>query len=203
MLDRIRETDGTRLDRRSYHGQMRMEIERANGIAWKLERSQCFTEAADDPAWQAFQSGDWTKSLDVFKEERESLAAEAGKYARQGSRFCRLRVVEHPVSAYVQWEMYSLKIIDEAGMPVRVLATDAVRDLEHAHPLPEVVIVGSRVLYEVCYDDTWAACGARRIDDPAVIGQASAEMAELWREAEPLPTYFEREIAPLPPPALS
>jgi hypothetical protein len=134
MLDRIRETDGTKLDRRPYHEQMRAEIEQVNGIAWKLERSQFFTEAADDPAWQAFQSGDWPKSLDVFEGERESLAAEAAKYARQGSRFCRMRVVEHPISAYVQWEMHSLKIIDETGMPVRVLAASAVRDLERHHP---------------------------------------------------------------------
>jgi hypothetical protein len=200
MLDRIRETDGTRLDRSAYHGQMRVETERVNGTAWKLERSQLFTEAADDPAWQAFKSGNWSKSLGIFEDERGSLAAEAAKYARQGSKFCRLRVVEHPVSAYVQWEMHSLKITDEAGMPVRVLAADAVRDFERELPLPEVVILGTRVLYEVCYDDQWAAHGARRIDDPVVISHAAADMAELWRQAEPLSAYFKREIAPLPPP---
>jgi hypothetical protein len=200
MLDRIRETDGTRLDRSAYHGQMRAETERVNGTAWKLERSQFFTEAADDPAWQAFKCGDWSKSLGIFEDERESLVAEAAKYARQGSKFCRLRVVESPVSAYVQWEMHALKVTDEAGMPVRILAADAVRDLERGFPLPEVVILGTRVLYEVCYDASWTACGARRINDPAVITQAATEMAELWRQAEPLPTYFKREIAPLPPP---
>lgn len=201
MLDRIRETDGTNLDRSTYHQQMRVETERVNGTAWKLERSQFFTEAADDPAWQAVKSGDWSKSLGIFEDERESLAAEAAKYTRQGSRFCRLRVVEYPVSAYVQWEMHSLKITDEAGMPVRVLTADAVRDLEHGLPLPELVILGTRVLYEVCYDDNWTACGARRIDDPAVISEAAADMTKLWRQAEPLPAYFKREIAPLPPPA--
>ena len=200
MLDRIRETDGTRLDRSAYHGQMRVETERVNGTAWKLERSQFFTEAADDPAWQAFKSGNWSKSLGIFDDEREILAAEAAKYARQGSRFCRLRIVESPVTSYVQWEMHSLKITDEAGMPVRVLAADAVRDLERGLPLPEVVILGTRVLYEVCYHNSWTARGARRIDDPAVISQAAAEMAELWRQAEPLSAYFKREIAPLPPP---
>jgi len=200
MLDRIRETAGTKLDRRSYHGQMRVQTGQLNGTAWKLERSQFFTEAADDPAWQAFRSGHWSKSLDIFDDERESLTAEAAKYARQGSRFCRLRVVESPIASYVQWEMQSLKIIDETGMPARVLAAGAVRDHERAHPLPEIVILGTRVLYEICYDDRRAARGARRIDDPAVISQAAAEMAELWRQAEPLPTYFKREIAPLPPP---
>jgi hypothetical protein len=112
-------------------------------------------------------------------------------------------VVERPVSAYVQWEMHSPKIIDECGMPVHVLHADAVRDLERVRPLPEVVIVGTRVLYEVCYDDKWAACGARRVDDPMVIRQAAAEMAELWRTGEPLLTYFKREIALLQPPMAS
>lgn len=179
---------------------MRVETSQVNGTVWKLERSQFFAEAADDPAWQALQAGDWARSLGVFEGEREDLAAEAARYARQGSMFCRLRVVEYPVSAYVQWEMHSLKVVDEAGMPVRVLSAGAVRDRERVRPLPEVVIVGSRVLYEVCYDEGWAACGARRIDDPAVISAAAAEVAELWREAEPVPAFFKREIVPLPPP---
>jgi hypothetical protein len=202
MLDRIRGMPGTLLDRKSYHAQMREETERITGIAWKLERSQFFTEAADDPAWQAFACGDWDKSLAVFESERDDLRAEAAKYERQGSAFRRLRIVEHPVSAYLHWELQSLKIIDECGMPVRVLPADEIRDLEHDQPLPEVVIVGGQALFEVCYDERWAARGARRIDDPRVIRQAAAEMARLWATAEPLPEYFAREIAPLPPPAV-
>lgn len=60
-------------------------------------------------------------------------------------------------------------------------------------------MLGDRVLYEVRYDDTWAACGARRIDDPVVINQARQEIAGLYEQAEPLLDYFAREIAPLPP----
>ena len=106
MLDRIRDTDGTRLDRSAYHGQMRVETERVNGTAWKLERSQFFTEAADDPAWQAFKSGDWSKSLGIFEDERESLTAEAAKYARQGSRFCRLRMALGVFLVRRRWHRY-------------------------------------------------------------------------------------------------
>ncbi|HUY48837.1 MAG TPA: hypothetical protein VMV92_24495 [Streptosporangiaceae bacterium] len=201
MLDRIRQTPGMVLDRRTYHEQMRVETEQLTGITWKLERSQFFTEAGDDPAWQAFVAGDWHRSLTVFESERADLQAEAAKYARQSSEFRRLRIVEHPVSPYVHWEMQSLRIIDECGMPIRVLDAHEVRDLEIIHPLPEVVIVGQRVLFEVRYDDRWAACGARRIDDPEVIQEASAEIAGLWANAEPLVGYFNREIVPLPDPA--
>jgi hypothetical protein len=200
MLERIRDLPGTLLDRKSYHEQMRAETERIAGIAWKLERSQFFTEAADDPAWRAFESGDWDKSVAVFESERGDLRAEAARYQRQGSEFRRLRIVDRPVSAYLQWEMQSLRIIDESGMPIRVLLSGKVRGLERGRPLPEVVIAGERALFEVRYDERWIACGARYIDDREVIREATAEMGRLWADAEPLAGYFAREIAPLPPP---
>lgn len=200
MLESIRQVPGTTLDRKSYHEHMRVETEHVDGIAWKLERAQAFREPADDPAWGALVVGDWNKSLAIFESERTDIEAEAAKYARQGSEFRRLRVVEHPVSTYVQWELHSLKIFDESGLPIRVLAAEEVRALEADQPLPEIVIVGPHLLYEVQYDSEWTACGARRIVDPHVIQQASVEIAALWAAAEPLAGFFAREIAPLPPP---
>jgi hypothetical protein len=200
MLDRIRQVSGTLLDRKSYHERMRVETGQVNGTVWKLERSQVFTEATDDPAWQAFVSGDWLKSVAIFESERQDIQAEAEKYARQGSEFRRLRIVEQPVSAYLQWELQSLKIFDESGMPIRILHDGSVRNLEASEQLPEIVIVGDQVLYEVQYDNQWSACGARRITDRDVIQQATADLVGLWAEAEPLAGYFAREIATLPPP---
>jgi hypothetical protein len=168
---------------------------------WKLERSQVFAEAADDLAWAAFVSGDWFKSLAIFESERRDIQAEADKYARQGSGLRRLRIVESPISAYLQRELQSLRIVDESGMPVRVLDADLVQDLEDGGQLPELVIVGDEVLYEVQYDSRWSPCGATQITDRNVIQEATAEMGGLWAKGEPLPTYFAREAAPLPPPS--
>jgi hypothetical protein len=201
MLDRIRQVPGIRLDRKSYHEHMLVETGQVNGIVWKLERSQFFTEPADDPAWNSFVSGDWAKSIETLESERQDIQAEADKYARQDSELRRLRIVEKPPSAYLQWELRSLRIFDESGMPIRVLDATSVRDLEGIGQLPELVFLGDQVLYEVQYDSQWTATGARRIVDHDVIQQAAAEMAALWTEAEPLATYFAREITPLPPPS--
>ncbi len=202
MLDRIWDMPGVGLDRKTYYEQMAHETGRLTGLVWKVERSQFFTEQPDDPAWQAFSAGDWQRSLAVFESERTDRQATAARYARQGSEFRRVRIVEHPVSAYVQWEMQALKITNESGQPIRVVDAGKVSDLEHDHPLPELVVVGHQVLFEVCYDENWASCGARRIDDPHVIEQAVAEIAQMWAMAEPLADYFAREIAPLPVPTL-
>lgn len=201
MLERVRTLPGVPLDRKAYHEHMRVETERVNGPVWKLERSQFFAESPDDPAWAAFTAGDWDKSLEIFESERSGIEAEAGKFARQGSQLRRLRITESPVSAYLQWELQSLRIVNESGSPVRVLDAGSVRHLEADGPLPELVIVGHEVLYEVQYDSEWAACGARRITDREAIESAAEELAALWTAAEPLPSYFDREITPLPAPS--
>lgn len=152
MLEHIRQVPGEVLDRATYHAQMARETARLTGITWKLERRQSFTESADDPAWQAFLAGDWEKSLAIFDGERADVSAEAKKYDRQGSELRRLRIVESPVTPYLQWEMQSFRVLHECGLPIRVLDGHQVKHLEREHPLPELVVVGHQALFEVRYD---------------------------------------------------
>ncbi|WP_248966023.1 DUF6879 family protein [Sphaerisporangium perillae] len=63
--------------------------------------------------------------------------------------------------------------------------------------------MGSLVMYEVLYDETGILEGARRIEDPKVFEACRAELAELYGKGEALLSYFDREIAPLPPPAIA
>ncbi len=199
MLERLREVPGTVFDRAGYHADFDREVEKLTGIIWKLERAQEFREP-DDPAWEAFTAGQWQRALDVFENERGDIRAEVEQDTQRGIELRRLRVVEHPVVPYLQWEMHSFKVLAECGVAMRVIDAERVRHLERTEPLPEVVVLGDRVLYEVRYDDTWAACGARRIDDPTLIGQGRQKIASLYEQGEPLLDYFTREIAPLPPP---
>jgi len=55
------------------------------------------------------------------------------------------------------------------------------------------------ILYEVLYDRTGLHSGARRVEDPNVINECRAEIADLYQRSEPIASYFDREIAPLPP----
>ena len=138
--------------------------------------------------------------LTVFESERLEARAETEKYARQGSELRRLRIAARPVSRYLLWEMQWFKILAEEGTAIRILDAEQIHHLEHDALLPEVV-VDEHALYQVSYDEDWKAIGARRIDDPDVIRQASEELADLWEAAEPFSRYFAREIMPLMPPA--
>ncbi|GAA4934789.1 hypothetical protein GCM10023224_14260 [Streptomonospora halophila] len=74
--------------------------------------------------------------------------------------------------------------------------------LEERAPLPEVVVLGGRVLFLVRYESQGRACGAWRIEDRDAIAATVADLAALFDGGTPLLDYFEREIAPLPAPAV-
>lgn len=91
-------------------------------------------------------------------------------------------------------------IRSDAGERIRTVRTDAISHLETRHALPEVTILGTEVLYEVLYDETGTHCGARRIEDSEAIEACRSELSDLWNQGEELPTFFDREVKPLPPP---
>lgn len=112
----------------------------------------------------------------------------------------RLRIVESPVSPYLQWAMHYFRMLAQEGMDFRVLDAAHLTSHESVRPLPEAVILGEHVLYEILYDPAGTPYGARRVDDPSVIAACRRDVAELYTRGEPLAAYFEREIAPLAPP---
>ncbi|GAA2097133.1 DUF6879 family protein [Actinomadura alba] len=201
MLERIREVPGDVLDRAAYHEDFAKHSVGLSGVLWKLERAQTFREPGDS-SWEAFIAGDWQRALAILDGEREAIRADAERNAQSGLEIRRLRIVESPISPYLQWEVHSLRMLAEEGFDLRTLDVSQVSDLECDEQLPEVVVIGDRVLYEVRYDAQWKPIGARRIDDVGVIGQTCEEISWLYGTGEPLLQYFDREIAPLPPPAL-
>jgi hypothetical protein len=57
-------------------------------------------------------------------------------------------------------------------------------------------------MYEICYDDTGTQIGGRKFTDSELIEQCLSEVHALYSQGEDLLAFFEREIAPLPPPVV-
>ena len=197
MLDLIPDVPGPELDLASYSDAFDEAYKQI--VFWKLERLQTFREPGM-PSWEAFAAGDWDRALELNERERDTVRAKVAEDESLGVESRRLRVVEHPVTPYLQWEMQYFRLLAEAGEDLRVIDASSVRHLEADRLLPEVVILGDRALFEVLYDAEGTAYGARRVDDPRVIAEAGREVADLYAAAEPLLDYFVREIAPLPAP---
>jgi hypothetical protein len=170
-----------------------------NGDSWKLERRQHFEETGS-PSRDALRRGDWPAALRLFEAERPAVRAAAVEEDRRGSAFHRLRVVEEPLTPYMQWELHWLALRAECGHRVRVLPAAAVAQSEKGGPLPELTLLDGRTLYRVLYDAPGATLGAIRYTDPATVVPWTAYLRHTYESAEDVLSYFTRVVQPLPPP---
>ncbi|MDT0321550.1 DUF6879 family protein [Streptomyces millisiae] len=201
MFDSFPSGPVTRLDRQKYHADF-YRIQ-SSGIRQlrKLERGQHFAERGF-ASWEAFQRGEWEEALSLIEERRHIYAQQIRENAERGIRQRRLRVVEFPVTPYVQWELHVLRVRVEVGDDIRAIDARDIASVERDRPVPEMVILGDTVLYEVIYDDQGNADGANRFTDRALIEEAAAGFDALFARGEALPDFVDRKIAPLPPPSV-
>jgi len=196
-------TQGEWLDDDAYSGDFRDRNSAIrDGDSWKLERLQHFEEVGS-PSRDALSRGDWNEALRLMEGRAGTLRKAAEDADRRGSRFHRVRIVEVPLTPYMQWELHSLHQRAQCGHRVRVLPAEALAGAEARGPLPEVVVLDDRTLYRVVYDASGAFEGALRYTDPSIVRPWAQFVAGAYAGAEDIRTYFPREVAPLPAPSLT
>jgi hypothetical protein len=201
MIDRVRETPGETLRPvQAYRDDLSRLWPRIDRFD-KLERLQHFREPYDS-SWRAFAAGRWEESLELAERDRPAVVAEFAEDARLGYTSHRVRVAEFPISPYLQWEMHQFTIRVECGENLRVVGPEAVARHEADVVVPELIFMGSLAMYEVLYDETGVLAGGRKFTDPELIAGCRADVQALYAEGEDFRTFFEREIAPLPPPVV-
>jgi len=188
---------GERLSRRDYGAEFRAREERIRGgSSWKLERGQHFEE--DDPSLEAFRGGDLATALRLLDEERDALREQIAQDAARDYAFHRVRVVEEPFTTYLRWQLHSLRVQAECGERIRVVPADAVALFERRERLPEVVVLGGTVLYEVRYTERGRPDGAVRYEDPEVVGSWDSFVRRLSESGEDVGDFVRRRAADLP-----
>ncbi|GLF97169.1 DUF6879 family protein [Streptomyces yaizuensis] len=201
MFDSFHRSESERLARPDYHA----DFYRVHGSGItdmrKLERGQHFQERGF-ASWEAFAEGRWDEALSLIEEKRPVYTEQFRKTGELGVLTRRLRVVEFPVTPYVQWELHVLRLQVELGNEIRVMDARNIADLEKEHPVPEVVILGDEVMFGVVYDDEGNAAGANRYTDRTAIEETATGFDVLYERGEDFMTFFDREIAPLPAPAV-
>ncbi|KUO20767.1 DUF6879 family protein [Streptomyces dysideae] len=191
---------GERLTRQDYKRDFReRRAAIRDGESWKLERLQHFEETNDDSR-EALRQGDWPAVLRLFEADRDALVRRARDEVSRGAVFHRIRVVEEPLTPYVQWELHWLRLSAECGHSVRVLPASAVAAAEGDALLPELNLLDSRVLYHVLYTAAGQPDGAIRFTDPSTVRNWAEYLQELYAAAEDVQAYFGRAVADLPPP---
>jgi len=191
-------SQGDRLPTQVYRRDFRQyRTELRHRHSWKFERQQEFEE--QDDSWAAFRQGRWEEALRLLEEEREDLVEAAKRDRERGIAFHRVRVVEEPLTPYMHWELHALRVQAESGKKIRVVTPAVLGTLETAGPLPEVVVVGGKVLYQVVYTEAGILDGAIRFRGSELIKRWESFIRELYEAGEDLLSYFERRVAHLPP----
>jgi hypothetical protein len=165
---------------------------------WKLERQQTFREQGN-ASWDASDDGDWARAKALLDEDRENVREYQQKILDHGFEFRRVRIVEKPYSPYLIWELNSLLIRHEYGERIRIAATESIRQFEKDGELPEIVVIGTEVAYQVEYDYSGLAVGAVRSTHPGTVRSWTDLIRRLHEQGEDLPRFFAREIAGLQP----
>lgn len=191
---------GERLVRAEYKRDFReRRAEVRDRHSWKLERRQHFEET-DDPSRDALRRHDWSEALRLHEEERASLRASAEQNMRRSYHFHRLRIIEEPLTPYMRWELYYLRMRAEYGARIRVLDARSVTESEHASPLPELVVLGGNTLYQVIYTESGVPDGAIRHTDTDLVARWEGYITSLYEAGVDLRSYYDHEVAHLPPP---
>ncbi|GIJ30361.1 hypothetical protein Vqi01_55230 [Micromonospora qiuiae] len=204
MRDLLRATSGQRLSLPEYEADFYATVESVDGPILKTERMQTFREPGS-PSWEAFAAGRWEEALRIAAEPNPELKRFFDRLATLSSGLHRIRVVALPLTAYLIWELNFLRFRAAAGELIRVLTTttDVIAKHEHEHgTIPELMVVGSRAVYEVRYDETGTPLGADKFVDRAVVDGCRERAASLLAEAEPFDSFFSREVDGLRPPKM-
>ena len=199
MLERVHGISGEFFEGvQAYHNDANRYWEQIDRFD-KLERLQHFREP-ENQSWEAFVAGHWAKAQQIRQRNRSAVAAEFVEDARRGIVSRRVRVVEIPVTAYLQWELHGLKLRAECGEEIRVVDLKTIAPYEISGTVPELIFMDSLAMYEICYDESGLLCGAQKFTDRDLISGCQADFNALYRQGENLHTFFAREIEPLPPP---
>ncbi len=189
---------GERLELPEYYPDFQRNFRQAREF-WKLERGQVFAEPGD-PSWEAFDAGDWNRSMRLLGERREDLNRYHKENTAAGTKTRRIRIVSLPVTPYLQWELHLLKARDETGGPIRILQANDIADLEDQGSLPDIYTMDGTVMYQAVYDERGVLEYALRYTEQALVVRCRDFIADLYARGEPISSFFEREIAHLPPP---
>lgn len=170
---------------------------------WKIESAQHFAEPGS-ASWQAFNAGDWDGALRLHDDRTQDLLDYHDRCNDHGIRTQRVRIIDTPLTPYLQWEMHLLFLRDATGGPIRILTHDTPTLLPKQFPhFPEVCGMDTTVLYEHLYDGHGVMYATVKYTNPRTIVEYKYLHEILYGKAAPIGPYFLRHIKPLPAPTIT
>ncbi|MFF2541687.1 DUF6879 family protein [Kitasatospora sp. NPDC058063] len=193
MRDLLGDVPGDRLSLAEYKADFRRRDFAVDGHdSWKLERRQDFQEP-EDASWRAYLGGDRVKAWELIEARRDDLLRLSRLAADHACRLLRVRVVERPLTPYLEWELQLLRVRAECGELIRVVGPELIAPYELDGPLPELITLGPDTVYDISYDAVGLADGATRCIDHSARERVAEFIATLYDQGEDIATFMARQ----------
>jgi hypothetical protein len=200
MHDFLQRAAGTRLMGDAYGTDFQRNFWRIGESGfWKLERRQTFRQPGSE-SWVAFDNGEWERALRLQQARRAEITEYYEKIAMHGFKTWWVRVVEKPITPYLQWELHSLRLRSQCGDRIRVVPAQQLARFEIDDKVPELITLGADLMYELLYDHNGLHEGAIRYTGAKVVQGCREIISDLYAIGEDLEDFFEREVSGLEPP---
>ncbi|MEU5977471.1 DUF6879 family protein [Streptomyces sp. NPDC047315] len=199
MRDLLDASPGEKLGLDAYRADFRRRDFAVDGYdSWKLERRQHFREPGD-ASWDAFVRRQWKEALELIEAKRPELVDLSRLATHHRCRLLRVRVVEQPLTPYLQWELHLLRLRAECGELIRVIGPEHIGAYEHEGPAPEVITLNDDTVYEILYDSEGELEGGVRHLDTGLRDRVAGRVEALYELGEDIDAFFERDVASLAP----
>lgn len=172
-----------------FRSQFRTSWDAAEDRYLKVERRQAYNQVGD-PSYEAFVRGEHRRAADLLRgilmQQEKMYSAARDK----GVQLVRLRLVELPLSGYLQHYEFPSYLIsqDELGEEISVATVESEGRLDDL--LPDCIIFDNTVMYVNTYDGCGRPSGAIKVDDSQTINEHVERAEAFLKEALPLKQFM-------------
>ena len=200
MNDWIRAEVVRQLDLDQYLARFQDIQESLSCSTLKLESAQHFIEPGND-SWELFRDNHWEAALEVVMGMETEIYDSFRDLQSRGITTKRLRLIEEPLSPYVQWELHILNVRARAGEDIRVMRNGEAAIALNIQPR-ELLFLDEIAMFDIKYSINGLLIGANEYRYELDVAELRDRINELFEKAEPLSGYFDKRVKSLPPPQM-
>lgn len=155
----------------------------------KLECWQAYLEAVTNQSQEAYNQGDLLKTRDLLRLEAEADRPLYREVKRRGIDYARIRLIQKPLTPYLEYELMSYEIRAEMGENIEVVRADAAIQLPNEDYFDFLLFDRSAALIHD-YGDLGLQIGGWVTEDIGVIDRLEALALALRDVAVPLARFL-------------
>ncbi len=183
--------DATRLDLDGFGTAFARAWSRMSSRFLKLECWQSYQEQEANSSQAAYQRGDVEAARDLLRREAEQDRPLYADIAHRGIDYARIRLLQEPLTAYLEYELINYRIRADLGEIIEVVVCEPGRRLPDERYFDFLLFDRhTALIHDYGTGPVGHQTGGWLTGDPQVIAALETTAVDLRRRATPLARYL-------------